>query len=129
MSLKRFITLFGCALLGGFCVAFAFAVSIDGRLDLHTLTLPSVIPVTMIGGVAGGILISPVMIWAFRDKCLRVVIPTTYVFAIFITIMLNVIQVRYSAFISFGIIIGTICIYRILSKTSGAGSVRSNDTE
>ena len=113
---NHFSKLFVCALGGGVFTALAFALSADGTLNFHTLLLPSVLLIAAIVGASFGVLVSPSIIWALRNKQLRVAVPTIYGFAAIVTVILNLLQIRHSMYVSFALTSGMICLYKFVGK-------------
>ena len=113
MSIKRFFILFICSLLAGMCQAFTFALTIEGKINTGTLWLPSVITSTLIGGTTAGLILSPILIWVFRNRRLFVGISCLYIFSVFVTAALNLLKVRFSAFVSLAIIIAAVIVYHV----------------
>ena len=58
----------------------------------------------------------PIVIWALRDKMLRMAIPVTYALSAIVMVTLNMLQLRFSMYIGFALTIAVIGLYKALGK-------------
>ncbi len=116
MVINRKMLLIILSVSGGLLAAFVHAVSIGPNAGLKTLTLPGVIPIATAVGTLAGFLLSPIMVWAMKDKNLSIGVPAIYGLVCLITVLLNIFQIRYSMYISFGITAVMLYFYRFIGR-------------
>jgi hypothetical protein len=116
MSMKRILTLFAYSVIGGIITALAFAASVDRQLGVQALLLPSVASIATIAGAAVGVLLTPLFIWALRGKKLCMGITSIYASSIVLTSSLNLLQVRFSMYVSIALTVVVLTLYKAIGK-------------
>ena len=116
VSMKSKLCLFVMSIGGGLIAAWAHAATIGPDGALKSLFRPAVFPLASFFGVVAGIIISPLVIWALSDKNLRVAVPVAYVFSVLVVIGLNLLNVRFSMYISFVLTALMFLLYRFFGK-------------
>jgi uncharacterized protein involved in response to NO len=71
-TIREYIPYFLISLLGGLCVACSYALTANGEVDSHILSLPAVIPIAAGFGLLGGAIVSPFVYFCLRNKNLFV---------------------------------------------------------
>lgn len=89
------------SIVGGLLAAATFAVTIGPDGGLKTLTLPAVAEIAFSFGGIAGLLISPLMVWALKDRNLWLSVPVVYGVACLVIVVLNALSVRFAEIVSF----------------------------
>ena len=116
MPMNRFICLFAVSLGGALLAALAHAASVGPDGGIKTLSEPSVLPIACMVGVVAGVVISPLVIWALSDKSLKIAAPTIYLLSVAFIVVLNLLQVRFTMYIGFGVTVVMLVVYRFIGK-------------
>lgn len=87
---REYLVMLIWSLLGGLFIAYSYAVTAGGRIKFDILTLPAVLPIATMFGIAGGALISPLVFICLRTKNLFVAVPTIVILVAVLTACLNV---------------------------------------
>lgn len=115
LGMRRAALLLLLSVLGGILAALTEAATVDQELWLRMLWQPAVVPLALIGGTLGGIVMAPLMLWAFRRRSLAISVPATYGFAIVAVALVNILHVPHSLFVGFALVASFIFIYGLLT--------------
>ncbi len=88
---KGYFILFLMSLLGGLFVAYAFAVTVDKRIEFDIIARPAAFPIATMIGIIGGLVMSPVAIICLKNKNLIIAVPVIVVLVAVLTTGLNLI--------------------------------------
>lgn len=116
MPMKNISFLFSVSFFGGILAALAHAASVGPQAGIKTLALPSVISVAVIVGSIAGTVISPFVIWSLNGKEALIAVPTIYAASLVTVVALNVIEIRFSMFIGFGMTLFYIVLYKFFGR-------------
>lgn len=88
---QGYLSVFLWSLLGGLFIAYAYAVTADGRVEMDILTRPAVFPIATIFGIVSGMIISPAAFICLRNKHVLIAVPVIVVLVAGLTACLNVV--------------------------------------
>jgi len=110
------LCLFVVSIGGGVLAAWTHAATIGPDGALKSLFRPAVFPLASVFGLAAGTIIYPLVMWALKNKNLRVAVPVTYGFSVLVVIGLNLLHIRFSVYISFVLTALLLLLYRFVGK-------------
>lgn len=105
---------FICSIVCGLIQALSFAISIEGKLSYSALIVPGAIASIILGGLIGGFIMCPVVMWMLKGRKLVKSLTSLYAFVAIATIILNIFEVKYSAFISLALVICVVTAFNLL---------------
>ena len=73
--MRRTLTVLLCSLLGGLLTAYAYAVSVEGRLVFGLLYAPAVFRVATVFGLCAGAAVAPLVLFTMKGKDLLIALP------------------------------------------------------
>jgi hypothetical protein len=114
--MNRFLKLFAISVGGALLAALTYAASIGPSTAIANLSLPSVLPIACIIGTIAGVIISPLVVWALRDKDLKIAVPIIYLLSIASIVALNLLEIRFAMEIGFAFTALAIFVYRFVGK-------------
>lgn len=91
INFQNYLKTLPLSLVGGLVTAYACVVTLDGKIDLDSLTRPAVFPIASVFGLIGGVIISPFLYFCLRTKNKLVAIPFIYGFVVMGTMGLNLV--------------------------------------
>jgi hypothetical protein len=112
----RLILLIALSVGGGVATALSYAASVDPNVGFRSLTLPAVAEIACLFGSLGGLLISPLMVWAFYDKNLWIAVPGIYGLACVGVVALNVLSMSSPIMIISGVTVAALVLYGLFGK-------------
>lgn len=116
--MKTLFLRFAIAIVGGLLSAITFAATVDRELQINALIQPGVLPIALGVGLVLGTLISPLVIWSFRNKNMKFSVLLVYSTTLLVIISLNVLEVKHSMLFSFIFSLCMIIGYGSLGKNS-----------
>jgi len=104
------------SIVGGLLAAATFVVTIGPDGGFTTLTLPAVAEIAFSFGGIAGLLISPLVVWALKDRNLLLCVPIVYGVACIVIVVLNVLSVRFSEIASFAVTAVLLLLFGLVAK-------------
>ena len=89
--MRRILTVFLFSLLGGLLTAYAYAVTVEGRVVLGLLSAPAVFKVATIIGSCVGLIVAPLVQYCMKGKDLVIAMPVLIVTVAVLTAGLNLV--------------------------------------
>jgi uncharacterized protein involved in response to NO len=113
------------SLVGGLLTAYTYTVTLDGKFDLSTLTLPAVFPIASVVGLIGGVFVSPFLHMCLRGKNKAVAIPSIYAIVAMGTAALNLVASGAGLLGAFVVTFAVLLIWRRIGPNTKEETVHS----
>ena len=107
------------SMLGGVLAALTHAATVDQEFGLQMLWQPSVVQLALMGGAAGGVIMAPLMVWAFWRRSLATGVPVIYAFSVLVVALLNVLHAPRSLLLGFALVAAFVFAYGLLGAKDG----------
>jgi hypothetical protein len=89
--MRRTLTVFLFSLLGGLLTAYAYAVTVEGRVVPGLLSAPAVFKVATVFGACAGLIAAPLVLLCMKGKDLLIAMPVLIVTVAVLTAGLNLV--------------------------------------